>query len=110
MNEFRGDTVSNIDKLLEIASQNNNMINIVDILNLDIKEEEELNSILIQLKKHNVSVVDNTNYEEEYIYTKDQSLYNAYINDISKIPLLKPMMKKSLLFKLSKVIKKHMIN
>ena len=109
MNEFRGETMSVIDKLLKIASENGNKLSIMDILNFDM-EEEEFDSILLRLKELNIIVVDNTDYEEVYIRTKDQSLYNAYMHDVSKIPLLSAEEEKELAMKYKKGDKKLIIN
>ena len=91
--------MSVVEKILKIASCNNNCINIVDILNLNIMDEEELNYLLIKLKEHNISVIEETDYETLNICAKDQSLYSAYINDISKIPLLSAKEEKELAYK-----------
>ena len=64
------------EEIIEKSKKNNNTINYEEILNLNISENE-IEDLLIVLNKNNITLVEDLKEENDYVYTKDQSLYSS---------------------------------
>ena len=88
------------EEIIEKAKKNNNVINSEEIMNLNISENE-IDNLLIALSKNSITLVEDLKEENDYVYTKDQSLYSSYLSDIYKIPRITSEEEKELMIKLS---------